>query len=204
MPQPPDYQSPVSRVEAVLPSLPPPPHTHIAGSPHRPAYLFLRYTATFAACPSVAPLAPVNPSPRVCPFPQHPLLFVVCPPLPDITRSFAEICASSLSLSAVYMPSYHISPTRLSHRSFIATPLVSRAAVCRDATSSSFAVCFHLVSPFLDPFALLFAPPIDPLLSVASICCRSWPSHTCPRPLVPVLLPDGGALSLVARCCHGA
>ena len=59
--------------------------------------------------------------------------------------------------------------------------LASRAAVCRDAISSSFAVCFHLVSPFLDPFALLFAP-IDPPLSVASICCRSWPEPYLSEP----------------------
>ena len=89
------------------------------------------------------------------------------------------------------MPSYHISPACLSHRSFVATPLVSRAAVCRDAASSSFAVCFHLISPFLDPFALLFAPSTrrSRLLLFAAALDRS---HTCPRPLVPVLLPDGG------------
>ena len=73
--------------------------------------------------------------------------------------------------------------------------LVSRAAVCRDAASSSFAVCFHLISPSLDPFALLFAP-IAPPLSVASICCALGRSHTCPRPrpLASALLPDGGVL----------
>ena len=89
------------------------------------------------------------------------------------------------------MPSYHISPARLSHRSLVATPLVSRAAVCRDASSSSFAVCFHLISPFLDPFALLFAPSTRRarLLLFAAALDRS---HTCPRPLVPVLLPDSG------------
>lgn len=175
-----------------------------AHPPHRLARLFLRYTATFAVCPFVAPLAPVNPFPRGCPFPQHPHLFVVCPPLPDVTRSFAEIRASSLSLPAVYMPSYHISPTRLSHRSFVATPLVSRAAVCRDATSSSFAVCFHLISPSLDPLPSCLPPHrpatlgcfyLLPLLAGA-ILVRA---RSCPFCCL-----TAARFSLFARCCHGA
>ena len=91
------------------------------------------------------------------------------------------------------MPSYHISPTRLSHRSFVATPLVSRAAVCRDATSSSFAVSFHLFPPSSTCSPSCLPPSTRPsrLLLFAAALVRS---HTCPRPLVPVLLPDGGAL----------
>lgn len=79
------------------------------------------------------------------------------------------ILVSCLYAVLPYIPHSLVAPLICCH-----APGIARVSVCRDATSSSFAVRFRLVSPSLNPFALLFAP-IDPLLSVASICCRSWP-----------------------------
>ena len=74
-------------------------------------------------------------------------------------------------------------------------PGIARVSVCRDATSSSFAVSFHPISPFLDPFALLFAP-VDPPLSAGAILVRA---RSCPFCCL-----TAACISLFARCCHGA
>lgn len=138
------------------------------------------------------PLAPVNPSPRACPFPQYPHLFVVCPPLSDVTRSFAEICASSLSLFAVYMPSYHMSPTRLSHCSFVATPLVSRACPFAVTLLLRRLPCVFTSFPPSSTRSPSCLPPSTRCSRLLLFAAAFGWSHTCPRPLVPVMLPDGG------------
>ena len=168
LPQPPDYQSPVSRVEAV---------------PLFPLHRQLIHHIDLPVCFSdilphsqfVSFIFEVRPPLRafVCllnipAYLSFAIRFLMSPGLLPRFAHHPYPCLLFICRLTIYLPL----ACRTAH--LLPRPPVSRAAVCCDTTSSSFAVRFHLISPFLDPFALLFAP-IDPPFSVASICCRSCP-----------------------------
>lgn len=172
---------------------------------------FLPYivgSSTTSTCPFVSPI--------YCHIRSLSLLFLRCarqsvstrlpisstsPPLCRLSSAsrchpvFAEICASSLSSSVINMPSYHISPTRLSHRSFVAAPLVSRACPFAVTLLLRRLPCVFTSfppSPTRSPSCL--PPPSTRRSRLLLFAAALGWSHTCPRPFVPVLLPDGGAL----------